>query len=742
MMSARSTITTVAVAFGLLFATAGALAQGHFEDAMQPEQLPGAAFVYPGDVGHDAAVTISDGVVAIHGASSTHPTYVADSYNYLRAGVTRPEADYQNFAVSVDLVGSQSPPMNPGDPIQGFAVFGRGASADGDRANYYALELVPNADAQGQAKLALKVVYDGVVSELLVRRVGSGALTTEQSVTVDPSGAYQLTLVGVGQDLMGELVNLENGAAIASVVGRDDRLTHGTVGFLAYDHQGLMGNPFGRINVQFANFDATGTPPQYENGNGGEPPPERFVASGFGGFSEVSGQFELRADAIAPSAVGGRAHTFSVLDTETECYIQPGQPLTISAKLLGGNQDNALAGVGVKDTTGRGYVFSMDENELRVIKTLGDRAEGFGESAVFYWESAHSVPNENVTMEMTLSVDGANVQIDVRVLDAQSASENVLFETSVTDTPGDDSIMFNRGGGWLVSSPDGVPNYHGLSLMPELSLDHFDLAEDSADSMDASRVTFDNLTVTVADMPAPPDPNEPEPIEVNTGEPSPVSENSLRDWTWNSDLAASGKGIQLSTEVALTAYPLAGRDAYGRDHTIAVQKAGDADILQLGPETAITLTVELVKANQDNAVAGIGFLPIGGAEGYFFSKDENELHITKGVAPGTGQALFSDDMTNVANDNVVLSLTLEGEADGIGITAQVLDPTGQVLFERHEHDTLGARYSTQMGRLVLFLNHADRTPDDAPLMPASEVIFDNAQAGSIGEPLPMTGNTP
>jgi hypothetical protein len=741
MMSARATITTVAVAFGLLFAAAGARAQHHFEDAMQPEELPGTAFVYPGDAGHDAAVTIDDGVVSIHGASSTDPTYVANFYNYLRIGVTRPEVNYRDFAVSVDVVGWQEPPMIPGDPLQGFALFGRGDRADADRANYYALELIPNADAQGKAKLALRAVYDGVVAELLVRRTGNGPLTTEQSVEVDPTGAYRLTLMGIGQDLVGEIVDLENNMAIGSVVGRDNRITAGSVGFLAYDHQGMMGHSAGRINVQFANFEATELPTQGEP-EPIVPEPSPWVFSGFGYFSEVSGQIGLRADAIAPTASGGRAHQVAVQNTEAVYYIQEGAALTVSADLLGGNQDNAFAAIGLTTVDGRGYTFSKDENELRILKVLGERSVGIGESAVFYWESAHSVPNENVTMELTLTGDGPNVRITARVLDAQSASESVLFEHSVTDTPGDDSIMFNRGGGWMVSTPDATPDHRGLGLMAELSLDHFDLAFDSIDSMDASFVTFDNLTVTVADMPDPPDPNELEPEEVTGGEPLPVSEDVLRDWTRLSDPYGSGKAVQTSTQVALTAYPLAGRDASGRTHTLAVQQAGDEDTLNLGPETTITLRVELVQANQDNAVAGIGFAPIGGAQGYFFSKDENELYITKGVSPGTGQALFSDNMTNVDNDNVVLSLTLEGQENGIAITARVLDPAERVLFEQQEFDSLGTDYSTQTGRLVLFLKHADRSPNEMPLMPASEVIFDHAKASFVGEPPPMTGNTP
>ncbi len=170
------------------------------------------------------------------------------------------------------------------------------------------------------------------------------------------------------------------------------------------------------------------------------------------------------------------------------------QTLELRADLVSANQNDAFAGIALNwavpgPAFGSGYMFFKDEDEIALLKFYNGAA-----SFAWFFYTNQPIANQNVTLVLSLTRHGTNVEITARVLNKQNAN-SVLFEHTVTDTPQADPVLPNRavrgfigmddtpGSPWpLLGSPGGVeltlswfnsqhaPNPHAQVIYDNLEL--------------------------------------------------------------------------------------------------------------------------------------------------------------------------------------------------------------------------------------------------------------------------------
>jgi hypothetical protein len=169
------------------------------------------------------------------------------------------------------------------------------------------------------------------------------------------------------------------------------------------------------------------------------------------------------------------------------------QTLELRADLVGANQDDAFADLHWS-LNGRGYAFMKDQNELSLLKGWNNLATG----AVFFWTNT-PVKNQNVSLVLAFARRGADLQITTRVLDNDN-TDAVLFERTVTDTPGSDPVLPDGAMKGLRSQPDpaGTPwllQFEGYAAVG-VGWINIDKAPDPL-----AEVTFGNLRVSQYESP-------------------------------------------------------------------------------------------------------------------------------------------------------------------------------------------------------------------------------------------------
>jgi hypothetical protein len=209
-------------------------------------------------------------------------------------------------------------------------------------------------------------------------------------------------------------------------------------------------------------------------------------------LQSVNGQLIVTEDSF------GRANTNNIIATHVPAgHVLPSfvalpnqQTLELRADLVSANQNDAFAAIALNwaaPALGSGYMFFKDEDEIGLLKFYNGAT-----SFAWFFYSNQPIANQNVTLVLSLTRRGSNVDITTRVLDKQNAS-TVLFDHTVTDTPQADPVLPNRAVKGFIGAadPPGSPwPLLGSPYGAELTLSWFNSQQPPNPR---AQVIYDNL---------------------------------------------------------------------------------------------------------------------------------------------------------------------------------------------------------------------------------------------------------
>ncbi len=180
-----------------------------------------------------------------------------------RAGALRPDVNYTNFYIAVDLV-------NWDDTVrQAFGILGRVGTPGLGTTTGYAFTY-----ERGSGVTATSGDLD--ISRL-DGEAPHGVQTGPSAIHLDATKQYRFVFIGVGPNLEGRVYELPNtNSPLITIAGSDSVYPSGTSGLVVYDNSGSAGpiNPDATFDNYFATID--------------EPlpgPPLTFELNGFGEFT-------------------------------------------------------------------------------------------------------------------------------------------------------------------------------------------------------------------------------------------------------------------------------------------------------------------------------------------------------------------------------------------------------------------------------------------------------------------------
>lgn len=154
---------------------------------------------------------------------------------------------------------------------------------------------------------------------------------------------------------------------------------------------------------------------------------------GVANLDPTNQQLLMRADW---TGAGGtlQQHTFWAFAPEGTWAPANGQTIECQADLVSISQNSAnVVWVDLGDGVNY-YVFAKSQNWVFM-------GRGVGTSATVFWlDNTVQLPAQNVTLNLALTRDGANMIVTTRVLDKDSENA-VVFERSFVDTPGVDASL-------------------------------------------------------------------------------------------------------------------------------------------------------------------------------------------------------------------------------------------------------------------------------------------------------------
>ena len=361
----------------------------------------------------------------------------------------------------------------------------------------------------------------------------------------------------------------------------------------------------------------------------------------------------------------------------------------------GGNSPGTLAG----------YGFAKSTTDVLITKGINKYfvAEG--------WPSG--LPNDNITLVLTLTGKNGNVIINTKVLD-KAQNNAVVWEKTVVDTPAADVLV---AGSDSPAAPFLTTGYYTLYL-------YEDFAANAPEN--PYLVYYDNAEVYVQDTTVLDDFND----------------NTKTSWSDFTFIPALGPSKEVNQQLQFE-LPPAGQSLF-----IASQKISRTVELKDGDR--VDLSVDVAQTGGKDSFAILAFIPNTGGNspgtlaGYGLAKSTTDILITKGinkyfVAEGWPGGL--------PNDNITLALTLTGKDGSVIITAKVLDKTNSnaVVWKKTVVDTPAADvlvagsdspaapfFTTGYFTLYLYEDFAANAPENPYL-----VYFDNA----IVSAPPLAANT-
>jgi hypothetical protein len=170
------------------------------------------------------------------------------------------------------------------------------------------------------------------------------------------------------------------------------------------------------------------------------------------------------------------------------------QILELRADLVSANQNDAFAAIALNwavpgPAFGSGYMFFKDDDEIALLKFYNGAT-----SFAWFFYTNQPIAKQNVTLVLSLTRRGSNVDITTRVLDKQNANA-VLFDHTVTDTPQADPVLPNGAVRGFIGTSDPAGSPWPLLRSPgaaELTLSWFNSQQ--APNPHA-QVIFDNMEV-------------------------------------------------------------------------------------------------------------------------------------------------------------------------------------------------------------------------------------------------------
>lgn len=176
-------------------------------------------------------------------------------------------------------------------------------------------------------------------------------------------------------------------------------------------------------------------------------------------FTVSDGQLQLSGQITVPTDPSSPGNTLADVWWDVDLSLEDGQSVEFRADLISANQDDVFALIGTDAPNPLdGYIFLKDQDELILLKFGTTETNGVGPFGVSFllWEE-QEIKNENVVLSLAYTRLGDTLLITAKVLD-KDASESVLFEATVKDTPALDPTLPSPRG--LVGSQDvngGLP---------------------------------------------------------------------------------------------------------------------------------------------------------------------------------------------------------------------------------------------------------------------------------------------
>ena len=419
---------------------------------------------------------------------------------------------------------------------------------------------------------------------------------------------------------------------------------------------------------------------------------------GFGIPVEADGQLKFNLPAV-------RQSIFSATTKSSETFtLQDGRTVEFRVDLVSGNGKDSFAVLAFIPTTSSagslaGYGFAKSTTDILITKGIGK---------YFYNENpATPVKNENVTMVLSLTGQGASVIITTRVLDKDN-NNAVIFEKTVVDTAAADVLSDG------TDSPAAA--YFGAGNFVLYCY------EDDGRTQASYEVTYDNAEVFVLDN------SVLDNFDDNT-------KTAWKDFTF---IPGFGIPVEADGQFKFNLAPV-GQSIF----SASTKTSRTFDIVD---GERIEFRVDLVSGNGKDSFAVLAFIPTtssaGSLAGYGFAKSTTDILITKGI----GKYFYNEDPTTpVKNENVTLVLSLTGQGTSVIITTKVLDKDNNdaVIFEKTVVDTAAADVFSDgtdspaaayfgAGNFVLYCYE-----DDGRTQASYEVTYDNAEVSAP----PVTANT-
>jgi hypothetical protein len=421
--------------------------------------------------------------------------------------------------------------------------------------------------------------------------------------------------------------------------------------------------------------------------------------SGFGVPVEAEGQFKFVLPAAGQSL-------FSASTKTSQTYtLQDGRTLEFRVDLVSGNGPDAFAILAYIPTTSlvsslSGYAFAKSTTDILITK---------GIEKYFYNENVDNIKNENVTLVLSLTGQGASVLIHAQVLDKDNNA--VLWERTVVDTPDADVLA--------DGTDDPAKPYTGPGNLALLCY------EDGGTSQATFEVTFDNAEVFVLDNAVLDD----------------FDDNVKTAWSDFTFIPGFGLPVETDGQFQFN-LPPAGQ-------SIFTASTKTSRTFALADGERLVFSVDMVSGNGKDSFALVGYFPSAAAvstlTGYGLAKSATDILITKGI----NKYFYNEDVSdlNIKNENVILSLSLEGRGTSVVINGRILDKDNDnaVLWERTVVDTEDADVLSDgtddpakpffgAGGFCALLCYED----DGKSQPAYGVIFDNLRVAAP----PVAANTP
>ncbi|MCL4178541.1 MAG: hypothetical protein KJ072_12470, partial [Verrucomicrobia bacterium] len=373
---------------------------------------------------------------------------------------------------------------------------------------------------------------------------------------------------------------------------------------------------------------------------------------GFGLPVETGGQFRFDLPPAGQDIFTASQKTSEVFE------LKEGRTLEFRVDLAASSGEDSYAVLAFIPNTGGnnpgtlgGYGLAKDPTDVLITK---------GVQKYFVADDSVSaeLKNEDITLVLTLVVQGGNVTITGKVIDRSDGS--VIWERPVVDTPAADVM---EDGTDDPAAPYITTGYFTLYCYQQFNA-----------AITSYTVTYDNAEVFVTDAPV-------------TTVLDDFNDNTKTDWTDFTFVPGFGLPTESSGQFRFD-LPPAGQDIF-----TASQKT--SRVFDLATEKHLEFRVDVVESSGEDAYAVLAFIPNTGNNnpgtlgGYGLAKDSTDVLITKGV-----QKYFVADDSPTAelpNEDITLVLTLDAEEDQVTVTGKILDRSdGAVLWERTVVDTLAA----------------------------------------------------